>query len=88
MLQVGDIVRCTKTYMNRYEALEKIGVVLKVDRFDPPRYGIEFFENIRGHDLNGSCKVGHGWFMPESCLELVDDTPQEVSFTMDYSDLF
>ena len=39
--------------------------------------GVEFDEHMLGHDCNGQCKWGYGWWVLESQCELIDATPLE-----------
>ena len=74
----GAIVRCLTAYDNN-EAIEgKLGKV--VDSCPRNRPGIQFRENIGGHELNGrlKCPAGRGWYIPVEYLRLVRSAPAKT----------
>lgn len=36
------------------------------------QYGVEFADNVGGHTLHDSTRMGHGWYFPSGDLELVE----------------
>lgn len=59
--KVGDRVTCIKVYDGRQEALNETGTV--VDAPDTEEYvGVAFDKLVQGHDCNGRCDHGHGWY--------------------------
>jgi len=83
--QVGDRVRCVVAHENRHEAVGRIGTVHAISVTGSGSVGVKFDENIHGHNLNGNCDNGHGWWFAgdraSECLEPfheVPDSPIEI----------
>ncbi len=71
--KVGDRVRAVKPCAGNTRIINKIGTIrIFAGNGD---LGVEFDENICGHDLHvwGRCKDGHGWYCPDDILEPVCD---------------
>ena len=70
--EVGDIVEGTENHDSIYVA-DKMGIVKNMDLLPPwlPGIGVEFFEDIKGHDLAGCAQSGHGFYMPANKLRLI-----------------
>lgn len=67
--KVGDRVRAVKSCTGNTLIINKTGTIkLFAGNGD---LGVEFDENICGHDLHvwGRCKDGHGWYCPDDILE-------------------
>ena len=63
MLQVGDIVLCTSHVGFLEKEKDIIGIVKDMDEYgDSSQIGVEFFQFIRGHDINGHGMDGFGWY--------------------------
>lgn len=85
--KIGDIVRCISDCPDGNTNI-RAGMTGTVANIDIHLYerntgyksiGVDWDENIDGHDINGACERGHGWWMrpseiehadPESCAEL------------------
>ncbi len=55
----------------------KTGIITKIlyDRNNTPyMYGVRFAEEIGGHDCQGTCLYGHGLFVPDDKLKVLDTT--------------
>ena len=66
-VKVGDRVRAI--YDDRDRRLEgKIGTVVEVEGFS---VGVDFDSKIDGHTCGGLTRMGHGWYLPDYCLEYV-----------------
>lgn len=35
--------------------------------------GVNYDEDVGGHNLNGCCEYGHGWYAPEDHFELISN---------------
>lgn len=57
----------------------KLGTIILIR--DAYVYGIEFDENIGGHNLSGFCKDKHGWNCHANQIELVHDSNKIVITT-------
>jgi len=62
-LQIGDRVACVKNYQGRSEAVNMYGRVVKLHGYDG-RVGIEFDEQINGHNCQGKGEHGKCWNIP------------------------
>lgn len=70
MIKVGDIVEVIEQRCcNDVELLGRRGTVLMLKSDN--EIGIEFDEFITGHSLNGRGKEGRCWWLPDSCLKVV-----------------
>jgi hypothetical protein len=59
--KVGDRVTCIKVYDGKQETLNEVGTV--VDAPDTEEYvGVSFDKLVQGHDCNGRCDPGYGWY--------------------------
>jgi hypothetical protein len=75
--EVGDLVFVFKNVSTTTtNLLHKMGVV---KHLIPGEVGVEFSENIGGHDLHQGgddapayCKHGHGWYMKADCLQKME----------------
>jgi hypothetical protein len=71
---IGMRVRC----VDDYKAKNKIGTVVSYD-IDSDNAGIEFDDQIDGHNCGGDAKEGHGWYVELYNLEpLEEDKPIRV----------
>lgn len=65
--RIGDKVRAI--HDDKYRKLEgKIGTVVEVKGFS---IGVDFNSDIDGHACGGLARMGHGWYLPDYCLEYV-----------------
>lgn len=65
--KVGDRVKCVRATDGKTKTVGKYGVVKTVGYY----IGVEFDEDIDGHDCSGTCKKFHGWGCLPDTLELV-----------------
>lgn len=64
---VGDRIRCIESYQNGIFP-DECGVVVNHDW--QGRVGVRMDEYLpRRHGLQGQTDKGHGWWVPERCLE-------------------
>ena len=69
-MEMGDVVEVTEErYCNDVKLLGKRGIILKVKSYND--VCIEFDEFITGHSCEGRGKEGHCWWLPVSCLKVV-----------------
>lgn len=60
-LNVGDkVIISTDYYDSRTNMAGKIGTIKSVETYS---YGIEFYEDVNGHDLDCTVNCGYGWFV-------------------------
>lgn len=64
---VGDIVIGVEEFDDNENIIGVTGIVREIDECG--RYGIEFDDNIGGHNLSGHCKSGYGWYCDGCTLE-------------------
>lgn len=72
--KTGDRVRCIKnpesSFLKSYDnsiMIGKEGIIVQL-RTEEPSVGVYFDENVNGHNLNGACPIGHGYYFYEDCL--------------------
>jgi len=66
--RLGDIISVAQS--NKKEVRPgMIGIVKKIK--DEYNVGIQFSENVKGHNLEGGGIAGFCWFLPEGCLQKV-----------------
>ena len=66
-LKIGDKVRCIRS--DKYRNLDgKIGTVVEAAG---SIIGVDFDEDIDGHTLGGTARMGHGWCLPSYFLEYI-----------------
>lgn len=71
--KVGDRVRALIEVGNEPLAVKgAVGTIVTIDNDNRP-YGVEFDSDIKGHDLQGDCIDGHGWWLRTDEIELVED---------------
>lgn len=44
------------------------------------RLGVDWDVYVCGHDLNGKCESGHGWWVPKSCVGVVKELDADAPF--------
>jgi hypothetical protein len=66
--EIGDRVQTIKDWACK-KLTGKKGTIVKVPG-SGTMYGIEFDENIRGHDCDGKAKMGHGFWLTGDYFEL------------------
>lgn len=71
---VGDRVRALYSVGFGDAHFGEIGTIVEVNHVD---VGIVFDNDIRGHNLNGKCADGHGWWISTDNLEpYIDELPE------------
>lgn len=70
---VGDRV----IYIGNDECGLRTGYTGTIKMFDPPSVGVEWDEDVEGHDLDGTCLPNHGWFVRAEFLEHINDINEE-----------
>lgn len=75
----GDRVRCVKDDTND-RVVGKVGTV--IDFHSKEVVGVTFDEDVNGHSMSGRTYIGHGWYLKESGLELVDASDTKVIITI------
>lgn len=75
----GDRVRCVKDDSND-RVVGKVGTV--IDFLSKEVVGVAFDEDVDGHSMSGRTYIGHGWYLKESELELVDASDTKVIITI------
>ena len=75
----GDRVRCVKDDTND-RVVGKVGTV--IDFHSKEVVGVTFDEDVNGHSMSGRTYIGHGWYLKESELELVDASDTKVIITI------
>lgn len=70
--EIGDRVIC-KSSIRTYVGELRSGDTGTVRIRDKKRIGIEWDNNVGGHDLQHLCKDGHGWFFFANYIPLIDD---------------
>lgn len=70
-LKVGDRIICLGESDIAYDAdvYGKIGTL--IEKSTSYSWVVDFDEHICGHDCNGLTRLGHGHYIDESCLELI-----------------
>lgn len=68
MVNIGDIVLCTKEWEDNPLTKGQLGLVKKIvtSHIDDKFYWIEFFNNVKGHGRFG--KDGHCWIVGEEAV--------------------
>lgn len=59
-----------------------------VERNEDGWYGVCFDEDIGGHDLNGLCPNGHGFWMPPGLLRRAPSLLEDIDIGEDVDGLF
>lgn len=70
MYKLGDRVRVTVDYAVAKEGL--VGIIVNIYQ-NGKSYGIDFGVNIGGHDVDGCCPPGNGYYVPPTNLELIKE---------------
>ena len=74
--KVGDRVSCIEAHWGTLQVGD-LGTVIIVRDYDfGIDYGIEFDNEVKGHDCEGKGKDGHCWWMNEYEIELAKDEPK------------
>lgn len=69
--KIGDRVECIKVHDYGPNVGEK-GEIKKIPSSGMFNPGVRFDNSFdSGHSLEGDCKDGHGWFLPEDNLKLI-----------------
>lgn len=76
--KIGDRVRCVKDDSND-KVVGKVGTVLTF--LNKEVVGVAFDEDVDGHSMSGSTRLGYGWYLKESELEFVDAIDVKVIIT-------
>ena len=67
---IGDGVRCIDDFDGNSLVLNAMGTIVAV--LDDG-YGVEFDCDVGGHTCGGTAKDGHGWYLDEDCIELLEE---------------
>lgn len=78
--KVGDRVRCISK--RESELLNKVGTVKVIDNISPS-IGVEFDDKIYGHECDGSCKSGHGWWLSPKDLKKIGSQAKIIIYAQD-----
>lgn len=64
MFQVGDhvVAVCNCPSDNDEIKAGSTGVVCHISEYEPP-IGVNWEDDIYGHDCGGACEYGHGWYV-------------------------
>jgi hypothetical protein len=68
LFKIGDKVRGNSSSLTP-KIIGKDGVVVTIKNDNC--IGVEFYENISGHDLDGICEDKHGWYCNASDLDII-----------------
>ena len=69
--EIGDIIQATEHHDSRFTK-GKMGIIKdRVELAADAHFGVEFFENIGGHQVGSHANPGHGWDMPADKLRLI-----------------
>lgn len=78
--KIGDRVRCIKEFEGNDNIVDKEGVVKVLKPTQSGCIGVEFDEEIDGHDLQGYAKDRRGWWLPpDHLLRLEEDGDQDFA---------
>lgn len=83
---VGDRVRTISKNFSGDPDVGFMGTVVTIDRYN--QIGVEFDANFGGHDLNGFAKNGHGWWVCETDIELLNERPLQTPCVDDFLETF
>lgn len=82
--KLGDIVEVIDTVFDSSRI--QIGMrarVIDLERCFDSDVGLEFFEDVHGHSMDGTTKSGYGWYVRKSVLkvvsESVDENPEKIT---------
>lgn len=70
--QVGDRVVVVNDQNSALLNIGDVGTICYV-RDEYPLIGVESDRPSKGHSCNGCCRKGHGWWIPPSHLELIEE---------------
>jgi hypothetical protein len=65
---------------NRYIQAGDTGTVVDIDTYkgDPEhQIGIRWDEEIKGHNCDGYCEPGHGWYVRAKAIEFIPEPEHE-----------
>lgn len=79
--KVGDRVKVVKGDCFGSRVLGKVGTVKKC--MGENCIAVVFDENVNGHDLEGICKFGYGWFCNPKNLECITNSKNKIVVTSD-----
>lgn len=66
-LRVGDLVLCVAAYDSNELIVGCVGKIVATS--SNGEVGVEYEYDVSGHDLNGLCPYGHGWWTSPKVLE-------------------
>lgn len=82
--KLGDIVEVIGTVFDNNRI--QIGMrarVIDLERCFGSDVGLEFFEDVHGHSMDGTTKSGYGWYVRKSVLKVVsesaDESPEKIT---------
>lgn len=67
-----------------------VGTICNVPNQPHNFVGVEFDTDIKGHDCEGTCKPGHGWFVIAEDLVYLEDNDTDITASFsdkDFNDL-
>ena len=62
----------------------KYGTIVYISNSD---YGVEFDEDVGGHNCSGHAEYGHGYWMGYTEIHLLEPDPEPPSIELDLEDL-
>lgn len=78
--KIGDRVRCIHDDDNK-NVVNQIGTVVNIKT---ACVGVNFDADVKGHAMSGMTKSGHGWFLLEKELVLINDIDPKIVITFTY----
>ena len=84
LIGMGDRVICTREYCDNSKIVGVTGTVVWVSGGG---FAVEFDEEIGGHDCGGLAETGHGWWLDEHCVELLNENNNTESQREDFEEM-
>lgn len=81
---VGDRVECIRDSPDNNGSISvgMQGVICTIVYNTSPHIGVRWDEEVGGHDCQGECSNGYGWFVTASDIKRIDDNDEfEVDAT-------
>lgn len=81
---IGDRVRCVAYNPDGNDNIvpDTMGTIVCCLRYGTRKIGVCWDEFIHGHNCDGECKNGYGWYVGENDVELIEDD-SHTEFTFD-----
>ena len=70
--KVGDHVVCVREYERVHSA--DFGIIVLILKSGFPKIGVQWERYVSGHSCDGQAKKGHGFFVPEECIEYLEES--------------